>query len=126
MADIIRHNKPEDTYDDPEHPIPALRHLDVCTIKKGGGADLHIIIATPLQPDDYSLNRLLDKIEGYLGHIQSQTFKDEAGEPTPENTNIVVQIHRESCREAFALLEKSVDWVKDNKASLKVRELKDE
>lgn len=85
MADIIRHNKPEDTYDDPDHPIPALRHLDVCTIKKGGGADLHIIIATPLQPDDYSLNRLLDKIEGYLGHIQSQKFKDEAGEPTPEN-----------------------------------------
>jgi hypothetical protein len=126
MAEIIKHNDWESSYDDPGHPIPALRHLDVCTIKKGGGADLHIIIATPLQADDYSLNRLLNKIEGYLGHLQGDNFKKEAGEANPENTNIVVRIHPDSCREAFLLLEKSVEWVKDNKASLKVVELKDE
>jgi hypothetical protein len=126
MAEIIKHNEWEGSYDDPDHPIPSIRHLDVCTIKKGGGADLFIVIATPLQADDYSLNRLLNKIEGYLSHIQSETFKQEAGEPNPENTNIMVRIHTDSCREAFLLLEKSLEWVKTNKASLKVVELKDD
>lgn len=120
MAEITQHNEWDRSYDDPNHPIPGLLQLDVCTIKKGGGADLHIVITSPLQADDYSLNRLLHKIEGYLGHIQSDGFKQQAGQPTPENTNIVVNIHSESCQEAYSLLEKSREWVRGNGASLKV------
>ena len=125
MAEIIKHAEPEDTYDDADHPIPSLTHLDICGIRKGGGADLVIIIAEPLQSDEYSLNRLLDKIEAYLGHIRSKEFADEAGEPDPSNTTIDVNIHPDSCREAFRLLEKSKEWVQVNGASLRVTLLDD-
>ena len=63
ITEIIKHNEFEDTYDDPEHPIPSLTHLEVCPILKGDGAKSAIVIADPLASDDHSLNRLLDKIE---------------------------------------------------------------
>jgi carbamate kinase len=123
MADIIKHAEFEDTYDDPGHPIPSLTYLEVCTILKNGGAELHIVIAKPLGADEYSLTRLLDKIEAYLGYIRSDDFKQQAGEPSPENTTIIVDIHPESSDEAFNLLEKSVSWVYDNGAALTVKVL---
>lgn len=125
MADIIRHAEPEDTYDDANHPIPSLSALDIFGTRKGGGADLVIIIAEPLQSDEYSLTRLLDKIELYLGFIRSKEFADEAGEPDPSNTSVVVQIHPDSCKEAFLLLEKSKEWVQVNRAALRVELLDD-
>lgn len=54
MAEIFEHNKSEDTYDDPDHPIPALRYIDINSVKKDGGSDLVIIIASPLKSDPYS------------------------------------------------------------------------
>lgn len=123
MADIIKHNEFESTYDDPDHPIPSLTHLEVCTMLKGGGAELHVIISKPLQSDEYSLNRLLDKLEKYLAHIQSPSFVAAAGIPSPEKTSIVVNIHPDSCEEAFELLEKSKEWVKENRATLKIKRL---
>lgn len=120
MADIIKHAEFEDTYDDPDHPIPSLSHIEVLTERKGGGADLHIVVAKPLQADEYSLNRLLDKIEAYLRHILSDDFAARFGAPDPSNTSIVVHIQSDSCNEAFALLEKSEEWVADNRASLRV------
>ena len=126
MAEIIEHQKSEDTYDDPDHPIPALKVLDINTVKKGGGSDLHIIIASPLEADEYSLNRLLDKIEGYLMHIQSDDYKEESGSPTPENTRIIVDIHSDSDEKAFELLEKSKPWTLQNNATLEIKILDDE
>jgi hypothetical protein len=123
MAEIIKHNEFESTYDDPDHPIPSLTHLEVCTMLRGGGAELHIVISKPLQSDQHSLNRLLDKIEKYLGHIRSPAFIAEAGAPSPEKISIVVDIHPESCKEAFQLLEQSKEWVEENLASLKVKPL---
>ncbi len=121
MVDIIKHNEGKDVYDDPDHPIPSLNHLDVCTIKKGGGADLAIIISKPLEANQYSLKRLQDKIENYLGYILSAKFKEQAGEPSPKNTNIVVHVHPYTCKEAFVLLERSSGWVNNNQASLVIK-----
>lgn len=42
------HGEWEDNYDDPSHPIPSTSALDVEGIKKGGGADLIIVIARRL------------------------------------------------------------------------------
>lgn len=123
MTDIIKHAECVETYDQRDHPIPSLSHIEVMTEKKGGGADLHIVIAKPLQADDFSLNRLLDKIEAYLAHVLSDDFAARFGAPDPSNTSIVVDIHPDSCDEAFALLEKSKDWVQSNRASLEVTRL---
>jgi hypothetical protein len=125
MAEIIEHQKSEETYDDPDHPIPALNAIDINTVKKSGGSDLHIIIASPLQADEYSLTRLLDKIEGYLGHIQSDDYKKESGSPTPENTRIIVNIHPESDENVFELLERSKPWALENNAALEIEILED-
>ncbi len=122
-APIIKHDAPEQPNDDPSHPIPSLAVLDVATILKDGGADLSIVIASPLAADERSLSRLLDKIEGYLGHIRSPEFHAEAGIPSPGNTTIKVLIHPASCPEAFDLLERSKEWVLANDATLKIEQL---
>ena len=118
---ITRHDSPNDPREDPKHPIPSLSVIDVTTMKKGGGADLIIVIASPLEGDEKSRTRLLDKIEGYLGHIASESFRLEAGTPTPENTSIVIKVHPDSDPSVFALLKKSEAWVLKNRASLKVQ-----
>jgi hypothetical protein len=125
LAEIIKHNEFSDTYDDPEHPIPSLTHIEVCAIRKGGGSNLAIVVAKPLLSDESSLTRLLDKIEGYLGHIHSDEHVADAGKPTPENTTISVHIHPDSSAEAFELLARSKAWVTSNGVTLEVVELTD-
>jgi hypothetical protein len=122
-APIIRHDSEPHPDDDEGHPIPSLRVLDVVTILKGGGAELFIIVATPLAADLRSLTRLQDKIEAYLHHIQAVEFQTEAGPPNPSNTIIKVMLHPDSSPEAYELLYQSRDWVLANHATLKVEEL---
>ncbi|MCK5275251.1 MAG: hypothetical protein KAR37_11425 [Alphaproteobacteria bacterium] len=120
-AKIIKHAEFEDTYDDPDHPIPSLTVVDVHAVKKDGGGDLAIIVASPLMADEYSQTRLLDKIEGYLGFISSKENEKKSGPATPENTRIVVHIHSESDPAIFDLLERSKPWVLQNNVSLEVK-----
>jgi len=122
-ASLIRHEPPKHPADDPSHPIPSLAVLDVVSLLKGGGARLYIVIASPLAADAYSLARLLDKIEGYLQHIQSREFQVEAGASSPENTSIIVSLHPGSAPEVYELLERSKSWVLANHASLRVEHL---
>ncbi len=117
---IIKHDATKHPDDDPDHPIPSLAVLDVAAYRTDGGADLTIVIASPLASDERSLTRLLDKIQGYLGHIQSPEFQDEAGAPNPGNTSIRVLIHPDSSPEAFDLLDRSKDWVLAGQATLKI------
>jgi Family of unknown function (DUF6572) len=123
--DVRRHPtnnmEDDDIYSfDEAHPIPNLSVVDINTVKKGGGSDLIIIIATPLRAEERSLRRLLKKIEVYLAFIQSEQFQSESGPPTPENTTILVKIHRDSAPEAFELLYRNRDWVKNNNATLEI------
>ncbi len=97
--------------------------LDVVTILKGGGADLLIVVASPLAGDNRSLTRLRDKIEAYLRHIHSHEFQAEAGTPTNSNTTIKVMLHPGCALEVYELLRRSKAWVEANNASLKVEQL---
>lgn len=108
---------------DPTHPIPYPKVLDVVAFNKAGGANLTIVVASPLCGDPHSLNRLLDKIEGYLGHMLSTDFQSEAGAPTPENTSITVALHPGSAPQVYELLDRSKDWVRSNNATLVVENL---
>ena len=122
-APIFQHTASPHPDDDASHPIPSLGVLDVVTILKGGGADLFIVVASPLQADHRSLTRLLNKIERYLQHIASREFQVEAGVPSSTNTSIIVRLHPASASEAYDLLERSKPWVQANNASLKVEPL---
>jgi hypothetical protein len=70
-APIIQHGKWGDNYDDPDHPIPSLTALDVHGIRKGGGSDLIVVVASPLGFDEKSQKRLLDKLDIYLRYVIS-------------------------------------------------------
>lgn len=120
-APVIDHEARPDPSDDPGHPIPSLAVLDVMTVKNGGGADLFIVVASPLMGDSYSQTRLLDKIQGYLGFIGSNEFESQAGSPDPANTTIIVKLHPDSAPEIHDLLDRSREWVLSGHASLGVQ-----
>jgi hypothetical protein len=124
MVAVTNHDIPDDPRNDPEHPIPYLNVLDVSAYLKQGGADLSIVIASPLLFDERSQTRLLDKIQGYLSHIHSDDFRRDAGvAPTPENTKICVLLHPDSAQEIRDLLERCRVWVTSHGATLVVEGL---
>ena len=49
--------------DDDSHPILFLGNLDVCGVRRDGGGDLVLLVASPLAPDERSQHRLLHKLE---------------------------------------------------------------
>lgn len=100
------------------HPIPDLGVIDINTVKKSGGSDLFIVIASPLCADRRSLERLLRKLELYLEFLGTDEFRSASGIPTPDNTRIIVRIHPDSDPRAFDLLERNKRWVKSNNATL--------
>jgi hypothetical protein len=122
---IIKHGKWEDNYDDPSHPIPSIYALDVEGVKKTGGSDLVIVVASPLMADERSQRRLLDKIKVYLKYLQTPEFQSKSGIATPENTSIIVKLHADSDAAIFDLIEKCKPWVLANHASLKI-EMRDQ
>ncbi|MCC8361840.1 hypothetical protein LK996_01920 [Lysobacter sp. A6] len=105
---------------DEDHPIPDLDVVDINVVKKGGGSDLIIIIASPLQDDTRSLERLMKKIERYLGFAKSAEFCAQSGLSTIDNTKIIVYIHPDSSPVAFELLERCKPWTIENDVVLEV------
>ena len=123
-AGVTKHEIPDDPRNDPDHPIPNLNVIDVVGYKKTGGADLSIIIASPLEGDPASQTRLLDKIQGYLSHIQSSDFiADSGAPPDPSNTTINVVLHPDSSNAIRELLERCHAWTNEHGAALVVRDL---
>ena len=121
---VVNHEIPDDPRNDQDHPIPNLNVIDVSAYLKDGGADLSIIVASPIQSDERSQTRLLDKIQGYLAHLQSDEFAADSGiPPSPDNTRITVLLHPESSDVIRGLLERCSSWVLSNGATLVVRNL---
>ncbi|HET6628417.1 MAG TPA: hypothetical protein VFG91_01450, partial [Woeseiaceae bacterium] len=105
---------------DEQHPIPDPSVIDIHGMRKGGGSDLVIVVASPLEANERSLRRLLRKLEVYLTFVKSDQYQEESGPPSPDNTRIVVKIHRGSSPEAFELLYRNTAWVRNNDASLEI------
>jgi hypothetical protein len=124
-ATVTNHPIPGDPENDQDHPVPYLRVIDVSGYRRGG-ASLSIVIASPLDGSERSQTRLLDKIQGYLGHIASAQFIADAGvSPSPDNTTIEVLLHPDSSEIIRGLLDKCHSWVLSHNASLVVRDLTD-
>ena len=122
-ATVIEHEIVPDPDDDPDHPIPYLRVIDVAAYK-AGGASLSVIVASPLGGDERSQSRLLDKLQGYLSHISSAQFLADAGVvPTPENTFIEVHLHPASSGVVRELLDRCHQWIEHHNARLVVCDL---
>ena len=122
-APIIIHGNWEDNYDDPAHPIPSVTALDIHAVKKNGGSDLVIIIASPLGGDERSQHRLLEKISLYLKFVSTEEYRAQCGVATPENTSIIVRIHQGSDPIVFALLSRYEPLVHEHGVTLLVTPL---
>jgi len=110
--------------DEPDHPVPYLGVIDVAAYLKSGGANLTVVAASPLQDDEHSHRRLLDKIQGYLNYIASDQFLEHAhATASPENTTITVALHPDTAPGVYSLLARCHQWVASGRAKLAVRQL---
>ena len=112
--------------DDPNHGIPCVTALDVQSVWKHGGSDLHVVIAKPLEADDRSRERLMAKVENYLNFINGPDYAAQCGAPDPQNTRLVVSLHPEMNPVVEAALIHCTSWIESNNASLKVQYLDSE
>jgi uncharacterized protein YtpQ (UPF0354 family) len=103
--------------EDDEHPIPALRVIDISARAKDGTARYVIVVATPLARDPRSVFRLFRKLDGYLGHIESKKQEGASSE-------IEINIHRGSDPAIFALLAILPGYVASRGARLVVERSK--
>jgi hypothetical protein len=122
-APVTDHEIDRHPDDDQSHPIPNMGVVDLIAESKSGEIQLLIIVASPLQADQRSQTRLLDKIGGYLGYVSSSEFREQFGAPSPNKTSIVVKLHPNSAPVIRELLASCHDWVGDNNAALSVEEL---
>jgi uncharacterized protein YtpQ (UPF0354 family) len=109
--------------EDASHPIPRLDVIDVNAIRRGGGADLLIVIASAMDASARSVFRLFTKIDRYLNDIATEEFRRECGAPSPQTTRIVVRVHPRTSSEIFGLLEAAAPWVRLRNARLDVERL---
>jgi len=113
----------DDGEDDESHAIPSPSNLDIHAVRRGGGSDLVIIVATPLQADTRSVYRLFQKIDNYLQFIAGDAYKKECGAPSKESTHIIVRAHEQTDPAILELLGSVGDWVASRNASLVVEVL---
>jgi hypothetical protein len=95
--------------------------LDVMAVRKDGkGVDLIIVSSGSLDGSPETQKLLLDKIENYLGYINSVEFTKEIGKF--EAKNIIIRL---SCSEKpdtiiMELIKKIIPWVEENGARFEV------
>jgi hypothetical protein len=109
---------------DDTHPIPNLQVIDIHAVKKGGGSDLVVIVASPLQSDARSVFRLMRKLDGYLQEINSDGYRNECGAPGLGATSIIVRLHPRSDPAIEKVLAAAASWVEAQNASLRVEKIR--
>ena len=107
--------------DDHNHPIPRIGEIDLYGIRENGGAELAIIIASPLDGGEYSQRRLLAKLDLYILFIASDEFRAEKPAlPTRKTPPSPCISTLNSDPEIFELLERCRPWLEVNAATLRV------
>jgi uncharacterized protein YtpQ (UPF0354 family) len=108
---------------DDTHAIANLQVIDVHAIKKGGGSDLVVVVASPLGADARSIFRLFRKLDGYLETINASAYREECGPPTAETTSIIVRLHPRSEPAVENILRVVGGWAEARNASLRVEKI---
>lgn len=75
------------------HPIPSelVERIDMITQNRDGKTILSIIASGYLDDSPYTEQRILDKINNYLGAINCEEFKEDFGQPSVEKTGILLR-----------------------------------
>lgn len=107
--------------EDPTHPVPYPGKVDVLVETQEGEVHYGLVIAAPLRADERSQQRLLQKLEDYISDRRSDASLQKYGQPTPDNTHLLIAIHPDSDRVIFELIEKCRPWLEGHGFSFKVR-----
>ncbi|NLP34300.1 MAG: hypothetical protein GX359_03795 [Clostridiales bacterium] len=91
--------------------------LDIMAARKDGGVELYIISSGILDDSPNTQTLLLDKIQNYLGYINSNKFKKEFPNTTKEGVWIILKMEEEPPLLIKKLCNKIVPWVQDNGAN---------
>jgi hypothetical protein len=113
-------------YRDDSHPIPRVDVCDIEAERNDGGVDLVLVIASPMRDDEKSQQRLVKKVEYYLGYLASQTFVDRYGQSVSRKNRIIIRHHPECSPGAIELMIKCRGWIEDNRAELVVEPISDQ
>lgn len=102
-------------------PIENANALDILGVRKDGkGVDLVIATSGHLDSSASTQELLLDKIQNYLGYINSLEFKEEFGKLEPENVLIKLNCIDEPDPIIKELFKKIVPWVEENNARIEM------
>jgi len=103
-----------------ERPFLNPGHVDLYAVRKGGGADLVIVVAEPLSGDPGTQEALMDKVESYLGFINSEEFAAECGRPSPESVCIKISTEHPVDAAIRDLIDRMGPWAEENNASIRL------
>lgn len=101
-------------------PIQNLDSIDIIGARNEGGADLTIVVSSALNASPEHQKLLLDKLEGYLGYVNTPDFAAEFGIPSPDRVCIVLACYHSPDPVILRLIEKCSAWAQKNNASLRV------
>ncbi len=101
--------------------IENINNIDVFGVRKDGGADLVIVSSGKLDESAETQKLLLDKIENYLGYINSPEFHVECPQATADNTYIILQLNEEPPELIGRLITKIISWVAEYNAKFMVK-----
>ena len=102
-------------------PIENINALDILAVRKDGkGVELVIVTSAHLDSSAITQELILDKIQNYLGYINSEEFENEFGKLSPENILIKLKCIDEPDPLIKELFRKIVPWVEENNARIKM------
>ena len=95
--------------------------IDAFCVRKDGGADLLIVPCGPLADSPETQTQLLDKIECYLGYVNSDEFRTQCPGADGSNTRIILRLDREPPAPIQELARKIVPWAAEYHAAFCVQ-----
>ena len=99
--------------DDDSHPIPFVRKLDT-VVNSSDGVSLGIVIASPLQNDERSKQRLEQKLEGYVREFSICRERWASENQKPMRAWLYFSIHPESHPDMLQIIDQHVPWLESN------------
>lgn len=96
--------------------------IDIMAKRKDGGLELFIVSSGSMDASEETQKLLLNKVEKYLGYINSKKFQQEFEGINENKILIIFQLEEKAPELLMKLCEQIVPWVEENGATFIVRE----
>lgn len=91
-----------------------VNQIDIMAERKDGGLDLFIISSDTIDASPETQKLLLDKVDKYLGYINSDEFLREFPNITKDKISIIFELEKRPPELLLELCTKIVPWTSDN------------